>query len=391
MKALTWHATKDVRVVDVPDPEVVDPTDAIIRVTSAAICGSDLHLYDVFGPFLQRGDILGHETMGVVEAVGSDVRRVTIGDRVVVPFVIACGHCYMCARGLTTQCETTQNRGTGTGAALYGYTELYGAVPGGQAQYLRVRLADANALIVGNELPDERYLFLSDILPTAWQGFRYADVPAGGTLLVLGLGPVGQLVARIARHRDVRVLAVDPVVERRLMAERYGVVAYDLVDDLRDAILDSTDGRGPDGVVDAVGIEAHGNPGTAFVQSAVGMLPDAVAKPLMTKAGVDRLAALHLAIDLVRRGGTVSVSGVYAGALDPMPLLTIFDKQLTMRFGQCNVHHWIPELLPMAEDPADPLGLEDLATHRVPLDQAPEMYEKFRDKADGCIKVVLKP
>lgn len=391
MKALTWHATKDVRVVDVPDPEVVDPTDAIIRVTSAAICGSDLHLYDVFGPFLQRGDILGHETMGVVEAVGSDVRRVTIGDRVVVPFVIACGHCYMCARGLTTQCETTQNRGTGTGAALYGYTELYGAVPGGQAQYLRVRLADANALVVGNELPDERYLFLSDILPTAWQGFRYADVPAGGTLLVLGLGPVGQLVARIARHRDVRVLAVDPVVERRLMAERYGVVAYDLVDDLRDAILDSTDGRGPDGVVDAVGIEAHGNPGTAFVQSAVGMLPDAVAKPLMTKAGVDRLAALHLAIDLVRRGGTVSVSGVYAGALDPMPLLTIFDKQLTMRFGQCNVHHWIPELLPLAEDPADPFGLEDLATHRVPLEQAPEMYEKFRDKADGCIKVVLKP
>ncbi len=391
MKALTWHATKDVRVVDVPDPEVVDPTDAIIRVTSAAICGSDLHLYDVFGPFLQRGDILGHETMGVVEAVGSDVRRVTIGDRVVVPFVIACGHCYMCARGLTTQCETTQNRGTGTGAALYGYTELYGAVPGGQAQYLRVRLADANALVVGNELPDERYLFLSDILPTAWQGFRYADVPAGGTLLVLGLGPVGQLVARIARHRDVRVLAVDPVVERRLMAERYGVVAYDLGDDVRDAILDATDGRGPDGVVDAVGIEAHGNPGTAFVQSAVGMLPDAVAKPLMTKAGVDRLAALHLAIDLVRRGGTVSVSGVYAGALDPMPLLTIFDKQLTMRFGQCNVHHWIPELLPLAEDPADPFGLEDLATHRVPLEQAPEMYEKFRDKADGCIKVVLKP
>ncbi|NUT59316.1 MAG: glutathione-dependent formaldehyde dehydrogenase, partial [Agromyces sp.] len=241
------------------------------------------------------------------------------------------------------------------------------------------------------ELPDERDLFLSDILPTAWQGFRYADVPAGGTLLVLGLGPVGQLVARIARHRDVRVLAVDPVVERRLMAERYGVVAYDLGDDLRDAILDATDGRGPDGVVDAVGIEAHGNPGTAFVQSAVGMLPDAVAKPLMTKAGVDRLAALHLAIDLVRRGGTVSVSGVYAGALDPMPLLTIFDKQLTMRFGQCNVHHWIPELLPLAEDPADPFGLEDLATHRVPLDQAPEMYEKFRDKADGCIKVVLKP
>jgi len=391
MKALTWHATKDVRVVEVPDPEIVEPTDAVIRVTSAAICGSDLHLFGVFGPFLRRGDILGHETMGVVEAVGADVRRVAVGDRVVVPFVIACGHCVMCAAGLTTQCETTQNRATGTGAQLYGYTELYGAVPGGQAQFLRVRRADANALVVGKELPDERYLFLSDILPTAWQGFRYADVPLGGTLAVLGLGPVGQLVTRVARHRGVQVHAVDPVPERRLMAERYGAVTHDLGEDLREAILDATDGRGPDGVVDAVGIEAHGNPGAALAQTAVGLLPDALAKPLMTNAGIDRLAALHFAIDLVRRGGTVSVSGVYAGNIDPMPLMTMFDKQLTMRFGQCNVHQWIPELLPLVEDASDPLGLEDLATHRVPLDQAPEMYEKFRDKQDGCIKVILKP
>ncbi len=391
MKALTWHATKDVRVIEVPDAEITEPTDAVIRVTSTAICGSDLHLYGVFGPFLHRGDILGHETMGIVEAVGSDVRRISVGDRVVIPFVISCGRCFMCARGLTTQCETTQNRDHGTGAELYGYTELYGRVPGGQAQYLRVRRADANAQVVGHDLPDERYLFLSDILPTAWQGFAYANVIPGQTLTVLGLGPVGQLVTRIARHRDVQVHAVDPVAERRLMAERYGATVHDLHDDVADVIREATEGRGPDSVVDAVGLEAHGNPGTAFAQSAVGVLPDGIAKPLMTKAGVDRLAALDMAIDLVRRGGSVSVSGVYAGSLDPMPLMTIFDKQLTMRFGQCNVHHWMSELLPLAEDPADPLGLEDLATHRVPLEQAPEMYEKFRDKADGCIKVVLKP
>lgn len=391
MRALTWQATKDVRVVDVPDAAIVEPTDAVIRVTAAAICGSDLHLYDVFGPFLNRGDVLGHETMGIVEAVGSDVRKVSVGDRVVVPFVIACGHCFMCARGLSTQCETTQNVDHGTGARLYGYTELYGSVPGGQAEYLRVQLADANAQVVGHDLPDDRYLFLSDILPTAWQGFRYAGVPPGGTLGVLGLGPVGQLVSRIARHHGVQVHAVDPVPERRLMAERHGAIVHDLDDDAASAIRDATGGRGPDAVVDAVGLEAHGNPGTAFVQAAVGVLPDGMAKPLMKNAGVDRLAALHLAVDLVRRGGTLSVSGVYAGVVDPMPLLTIFDKQLTMRFGQCNVQHWLPELLPLAEAAGDPLGLEDLVTHRVPLEQAPEMYEKFRDKADGCIKVVLKP
>jgi threonine dehydrogenase-like Zn-dependent dehydrogenase len=391
MKALTWQSAKDVRVVDVPDPTVLEPTDAVIRVTAAAICGSDLHLYDLFGPFLHRGDILGHETMGIVEAVGPAVRRVAVGDRVVVPFVIACGHCYMCARGLTTQCETTQQREHSTGAQLYGYTELYGSVPGGQAEYLRVRLVDANAQVVGHDLPDERYLFLSDILPTAWQGFRYANVPPGGTLAVLGLGPVGQLVARVARHHDVHVHAVDPVPERRLMAERRGATVYDLDDQVVPAIRDATGGRGPDAVVDAVGLEAHGNPAIAAAQSAITLLPDTMAKPIMRKAGIDRLAAMNLAIELVRRGGSVSVSGVYAGALDPMPLFQIFDKQLAMRFGQCNVHQWIPELLPLVEGPADPLGLEDLATHRVPLDQAPTMYERFRDKQDGCIKVVLKP
>jgi threonine dehydrogenase-like Zn-dependent dehydrogenase len=391
MRALTWQATGKVSVEEVPDPKIEEPTDAIVRITSTAICGSDLHLYDVFGPFLDKGDILGHEPMGVVEEVGSDVRTLAVGDRVVIPFVIACGECFMCRRGLTTQCETTQNRDTGTGADLYGYTELYGSVPGGQAEYLRVRRADFNAYKVGRDLPDERYLYLSDILPTAWQGVAYADVPPGGTLGVIGLGPVGQFVARIGRHLGHRVLAVDPVPERRLMAERYGAEVFDLTDDVLEHLRDATDGRGPDSVVDAVGIEAHGNPGTAFLQTAVGLLPDAVAKKLMTTAGVDRLAAMMLAIDAVRRGGTVSLSGVYAGTADPMPLMTMFDKQLSLRMGQCNVHRWRDELLPLAEDPADPLGLEDLATHRVPLDRAPEMYETFKNKEDGCIKVVLKP
>ncbi|KQX07623.1 MULTISPECIES: alcohol dehydrogenase catalytic domain-containing protein [unclassified Leifsonia] len=391
MRALTWQATGKVSVEEVPDPRIEEPTDAIVRITSTAICGSDLHLYDVLGPFLSKGDVLGHEPMGIVEEVGSAVTSLSVGDRVVIPFVIACGECYMCRRGLTTQCETTQNRASGTGADLYGYTELYGSVPGGQAEYLRVRRADANAYKVGEELADDRYLFLSDILPTAWQGVQYAQVPAGGTLAVLGLGPVGQFVARIGRHLGHRVIAIDPVVERRAMAERHGIETFDLTDDIVALIQDTTEGRGPHSVVDAVGLEAHGNPGTAFVQAAVGILPDAVAKPMMKKAGVDRLAALHLALDLVQRGGTVSLSGVYAGAADPMPLMSMFDKQISLRMGQCNVHTWRDELLPLVEDPSDPLGVEDLVTHRVRLDQAAEMYDVFKKKEDACIKVVIQP
>ncbi|MET0726444.1 MAG: zinc-dependent alcohol dehydrogenase [Leifsonia sp.] len=391
MKALTWQATGKVSVDEVPDPRIEEPTDVIIRVTSTAICGSDLHLYNVLGPFLDKGDILGHEPMGIVVEVGSGVTSLAVGDRVVVPFVIACGECYMCRSGLTSQCETTQNTGSGTGADLYGFTELYGSVPGGQAEYLRVRRADANAYKVGRDLPDERYLFLSDILPTAWQGVQYANVPEGGTLAVIGLGPVGQFASRIGRHLGHRVIAVDPVPERRAMADRHGIETFDLTDDIVERLRDTTDGRGPHSVVDAVGLEAHGNPGTAFIQAAVGILPDALAKPMMTKAGVDRLAALHLAIDAVQRGGTVSLSGVYAGAADPMPLMTMFDKQIAMRMGQCNVHHWRDELLPLVEDPSDPLGVEDLATHRVGLDRAAEMYDVFKNKEDGCIKVVLQP
>jgi threonine dehydrogenase-like Zn-dependent dehydrogenase len=375
----------------VPDPRIQDPTDAVIRVTSAAICGSDLHLYDPFGPFLTKGDILGHETMGIVEEVGSGVTRLQVGDRVVIPFVIACGHCFMCSRGLFTQCETTQQREHGTGAALYGFTELYGSVPGGQAERLRVPLADFNATVVGAELPDVRYLFLSDILPTAWQGVAYAEVPDGGTLGVIGLGPVGQFAARIGRHLGYRVVATDPVPERRALAEQWGVETFDLEGDVVAKLKDATDGRGPDGVVDAVGMEAHGEPAVGAVQKAVGLLPDPIAQKLMTTVGVDRLSAMHTAFDAVRRGGTVSLSGVYAGTADPTPFMTLFDKQVSIRMGQCNVQHWRDTILPLVEDPADPLGTEHLVTHDVPLDRAPEMYRTFRDKEDGCIKVVLHP
>ncbi|WP_314104287.1 alcohol dehydrogenase catalytic domain-containing protein [uncultured Frigoribacterium sp.] len=391
MKALTYQSIADVAVTEVPDPTIVDPTDAVIKVTSAAICGSDLHLYDVFDPYLDKGDVLGHETMGVVTAVGSAVSRIQVGDRVVVPFVIACRECFMCQRGLFSQCETTQVTEYGSGATLYGYTKLYGQVPGGQAEQLQIKLADANLVKVGHDLPDERYLFLSDILPTAWQGVEYANVPEGGTLVVLGLGPVGQFAARIGVHKGFRVIGVDPVPERRAMAARHGVEVLDLTKDVSDVIKGMTDDRGPDSVVDAVGMEAHDHGGVSMVQKFAAALPDKVGQALMQKAGVDSLSAMHLAFEVVRRGGTVSLSGVYGGTADPTPFLTLFDKQITIRMGQCNVHQWMDTLMPLVEDPADPLGTEDLTTHPVPLDRAPEMYELFKKKEDGCIKVVLKP
>ncbi|MFJ2503822.1 MULTISPECIES: alcohol dehydrogenase catalytic domain-containing protein [unclassified Microbacterium] len=391
MKALTWQGKRTVTVEEVPDPVIQEPEDAIIRITSSAICGSDLHLYELLGPFIDRGDILGHEPMGVVVEVGAGVTKLAVGDRVVIPFNIACGECFLCRRGFQSQCETTQVREYGSGAALFGYTKLYGQVPGGQAEYLRVPLADYNHIPVAPDLPDERYLFLSDILPTAWQGVEYAQVPEGGTLAVMGLGPVGQFVARVGRHRGYRVLAVDPVPERRTMAERHGIETFDLTDSIVDELRDLTEGRGADSVVDAVGLEAHGSTGVDFLQKAVGLLPDPAARQVLDKAGVDRLAAVYASIDVVRRGGTVSLSGVYAGDADIMPMKTLFDKQITLRMGQCNVKNWVDELVPLVEDPADPLGVMDLTTHHAPLDDAPDLYRTFQKKEDGCIKVVLHP
>lgn len=391
MKALTWQGKRSVSVEDVPDPRIEDASDAIVRITSTAICGSDLHLYEVLGPYMHKGDVLGHEPMGIVEEVGSSVTNLKPGDRVVIPFNISCGHCWMCNNGLQSQCETTQVHEQGTGAALFGFSELYGSVPGGQAEYLRVPHADYGPVKVGSELPDERYLYLSDILPTAWQGVQYADVPDGGTLAVFGLGPVGQFASRIGKHLGHRVIAVEPVAERRAMAERHGIETIEFTKETGDVLREMTNGRGPDAVLDAVGMESHGSPVGAFAQHAVGLLPDALAKKAMETAGVDRLNVLHAAIDSVRRGGTVSLSGVYGGTASPMPLLTMFDKQIQTRMGQCNVRRWTDQLLPIVEDPSDPLGVMDLKTHEVPLSEAPGAYSMFQKKQDGCIKVVLKP
>lgn len=393
MRALTWQGKEKVSVETVPDPVISQPTDAIIKVTSTAICGSDLHLYSVLGPYLHQGDILGHERMGIVEEVGSEVTHIKPGDRVVVPFNISCGSCWMCTRGLFAQCETTQNREQGKGASLFGYTELYGSVPGGQAEYLRVPQAHFGPIRVPDGAADERFLYLSDILPTAWQAVAYADVPEEGTLAVFGLGPVGQLCARIGVHQGRRVIGVDRVPERLELAQKYGVETVDLSehDNIAEVVLELTGGRGADGVVDAVGMEAHGNPVMETAIKAVGLLPDAAARPVIDRMGIDRLDALTTAIKAVRRGGTVSVSGVYGGEVDPMPLMEMFDRGITMRLGQCHVKRWVDEIIPVVMQDGDVLGLETLATHRPSLEEAPAAYEMFQQKADGCIKVVLKP
>ncbi len=394
MRALTFHGKRDLRVEDVPDPRIEQPTDAIVKVTSSAICGSDLHLMEVLGPFLHTGDVLGHEPMGIVEEVGPEVTHVKPGDRVVVPFNISCGHCWMCTRGLMAQCETTQNRTTGKGATLFGYTDLYGAVPGGQAEYLRVPQAQFGPIPVPSDEPDERFLFLSDIIPTAWQAVKWADVQEGSTVAVFGLGPVGQFATRIAKHLGAsRVIGIDRVPERLAMAQRHGIETLDNsdIDDVGGALIELVDGRGPDGVVEAVGMEAHDSPFGKLAHGIVGALPDAVAAPMADKMALDRLGALHAAIKGVRRGGTVSVSGVYGGEVDPMPMMEMFDRGITMRFGQCHVKRWIDDIMPAVLDDADPLGTLDLTTHHLPLEQAPHGYDIFQKKQDGCIKVVLKP
>jgi threonine dehydrogenase-like Zn-dependent dehydrogenase len=392
MKAVTWHGKRDVRVDNVDDPAIERPTDAIVRITSTAICGSDLHLYEFMGAFIDEGDILGHEPMGIVEEVGSGVTNLAPGDRVVVPFNVSCGHCWMCEHDLQSQCETTQNHEYEKGASLLGYTKLYGQVPGGQAEYLRVPHADYGPVKVPQGPPDDRFVYLSDVLPTAWQAVRYADVPDGGTVAVLGLGPIGDMAARVALHQGKRVIGLDIVPERIERAKARGVEAFNLedLDDPTDAVREMTGGRGPDSVIDAVGMEAHGSTAANFALQMTTMLPDAIVRPIMQRMGVDRMSALLLAIDMVRRGGTISLSGVYGGQTDPIPMFTLFDKQVQLRMGQANVRAWTDEILPLLTD-EDPLGVDDFATHRVPLDEAPDAYERFQKKEDGMVKVLLKP
>jgi len=400
MRALTWQGNVDVQVTDVPDPRIQEPNDAIIAVTSTAICGSDLHLYGVLGPYLAPGDVLGHEAMGIVTEVGADITGLAPGDRVVIPFNISCGHCWMCSRGLYAQCETTQVRESGKGAALFGYTSLYGSVPGGQAQFLRVPQAQFGPVKIPQDGADEQYLFLSDVLPTAYQAVAYADTSKDGTLAVLGLGPIGQFSARIARHLGIeRVIGVDPVPERRAGAARFGVETVDPAEtaEVAGRLIEMTGGRGPDAIIDAVGMEAHGHDEavvgqlTEAAQRATGLLPDSMAQKVTDVAAVDRLDALHVAVKAVRRGGTVSVSGVYGGEIDPMPMMEMFDRGVQLRMGQAHVKRWIDDLMPMVADGSDPLGVTGFATHHLPLEQAPHGYDIFRNKTDGCLKVVLQP
>ncbi len=396
MKAITWHGKRDVQVDNVPDPVIQEPTDAIVRITTTAICGSDLHLYEVLGMFMGEGDVLGHEPMGIVEEVGSEVTHVRPGDRVVLPFTICCGHCFMCGQGLQSQCETTQVREQGMGASLFGFSKLYGEVPGGQAEFLRVPLANYMPIKVPEEaegLSDERFVYLSDVIPTSWQAVEYAGIPEGGSVAVFGLGPIGQMSSRIAHHRGHRVIAVDLVPERIEMARRYGIEVLDSNDhdDVPEAIREMTDGRGPDSVIDAVGMEAHGSPVTGVTQQVAGLLPDTVAQPVMQEAGVDRLSALYAAINTVRRGGTISLIGVYGGQADPLPMLTLFDKQIQLRMGQANVKYWVDDIMPLLTRSDDPLGVESFATHRLPLEEGPHGYEIFQKKQDGAIKILLQP
>jgi threonine dehydrogenase-like Zn-dependent dehydrogenase len=397
MKAAVWHGKRDVRVDDVPDPTMQEPTDAIVRITSTALCGSDLHLYEVLAPFMTEGDILGHEPMGVVEEVGSAVTHVAPGDRVVIPFNISCGSCVMCTTGLQSQCETTQVHEYGTGAALFGYTKLYGQVPGGQAEYLRVPQAQYGPIKVPEGPPDDRFLFLSDVLPTAWQAVQYAAIPPGGSVVVLGLGPIGSMSCRIARHLGAEeVIGIDLVAARLERARRHGATVLDLLEFGEDssavvqAIRDRTDGRGPDAVIDAVGMEAHGSGGAKMLQTMAGLVPNRLAEKMMQRVGVDRLAALQMAIDIVRRGGTISLAGVYGGMSDPLPMLVLFDKQIQLRMGQANVKRWVPEILPLLED-RDVLDVEHFATHHLSLEDAPRAYEMFQKKQDDAVKVVFRP
>jgi len=382
MKAVTWHGKRDVRVEEVPDPVIQQPTDAIVRMTTTNLCGSDLHLYEVLGPFLDEGDILGHEPMGIVEEVGRDVEHIGPGDRVVVPFNISCGTCWMCSQGLQSQCETTQNREQGFGASLFGYTKLYGQVPGGQAEYLRVPFADVAPVKVPDEIPDEKVLFLSDVFPTAYMAAENAEIEPGDTVAVWGCGPVGILTIDCAWLMGAgRVIAIDRVPERLQMASEHSkaeTINYEEVD-VYDRLQELTGGRGPDRCIDAVGSEAH--------HSGLAGAYDKVKQS--ARIETDRPHVFREALKSCRKGGTLSVPGVYIGFADKIPLGTLVNKAITIRTGQTHVPRYTEKLLGMVQEGViDP---SHIITHTEPLEKGPELYKKFRDKEDGCIKVVLKP
>ena len=390
MKALTWHGRGDIRCETVPDPTLVDPTDAIVRITSTAICGSDLHLYEVLGPFLDTGDVLGHEPMGIVEEVGSAVRRIKKGDRVVVPFTISCGTCFFCERTEFSLCDTT-NRNADVAAklmghapaGLFGYSHLTGGYAGGQAEYLRVPFADVGPIRIDSDLADEQVLFLSDIFPTGYMAAENAEIEPGDTVAIWGAGPVGQFTAQSAWMFGAgRVIVIDRVPERLEMAKRHcRAETIDMRDQkVFDRLMDMTAGRGPDRCIDAVGAEAHST-------GSIDALYDKAKTMLMQET--DRAHALREAIMCCRKGGTVSIPGVYLGVIDKMPMGPAMNKGLTFKMGQTHVPRYHDGLLRRIE--AGEIDPSFVITHTGPLERGPEMYKTFRDKEDGCIKVVLKP
>ncbi|MBP8072325.1 MAG: glutathione-dependent formaldehyde dehydrogenase [Brevundimonas sp.] len=385
MKALCWHGKGDMRCETVPDPEIQHGRDAIIRVTSCAICGSDLHLYGGFVPGMKSGDVMGHETMGEVVAVGKDNQKLKVGDRVVVPFTISCGECEFCQRGLYSVCERSNPNGAEqakvTGyptAGLFGYTHMYGGFPGGQAEYLRVPYADVGPIVVPEGLTDDQVLFLSDIFPTGWMAAENCDIRPGQTILVFGCGPVGQFAIRSAFMMGAeRVIAIDEVPERLQMARDAGAETIDFSQgELQDRIKEMTGGRGPDGVIEAVGLESHGSGGM------LEKVQETVAKRM------ERPYALNEAIIACRPGGTISLPGVFVGGV-PTMMGAFVAKGLTMRTGQTHVQRYLEPLMKKIQDGEIDPGF--LITHKIGLEDGPDAYKMFQEKSDGCVKVVINP
>jgi len=390
MKAVCWYGTGDVRVETVDDPHLINPHDAIIKVTLTAICGSDLHLYNGYNPSMKSGDILGHEFMGEVVAIGPAVTSLHIGDRVVIPFAIACGRCFYCRRQLWSLCDNTNPNAAmlekiyqDSTAGLFGYSHLFGGYAGGQAEYVRVPFADVGALRVPPELNDEQLLFLSDIFPTGYMAAENCAIRPGDSVAVWGCGPVGQFAIQSARLLGAeRVIAIDRFPERLRLAQQFGraeVLNYEDMDDVVDGLRTMTGGRGPDACIDAVGMEAHGTTLAAWY--------DRVKQSAYLES--DRPIALRECIYACRKGGTISIPGVYSGFVDKIPFGAAFGKALTFKMGQTHVHRYMRPLLELIQSRAiDP---SFLITHRLPLSQAREAYDMFCNKEDSCIKVVLTP
>jgi threonine dehydrogenase-like Zn-dependent dehydrogenase len=385
LKALTWHGSGDIRCESVDDPTIQDDRDAIIKVTSCAICGSDLHLYGGFVPGMHAGDVMGHETMGEVVEVGRGNSKLKVGDRVVVPFTISCGECRMCKWQLFSLCERSNPAAAKQAkqigyptAGLFGYSDLYGRFPGGQAQYLRVPYADVGPIKVPDGLSDEQVLFLSDIFPTGYMAAENCNIEPGQTVAVFGCGPVGLFAIKSAFLLGAgRVIAIDTVPERLALAEAAGAETLDYADeDLQQRILDMTQGQGPDAVIEAVGLESHGAGG--------------VMETLQSKlTSTERPYALQQAIMACRPGGTVSLPGVFIGPAVPTPLGAFVGKSLTLKTGQTHVQRYLEPLMKMIVDgKIDP---SFIITHRIGLEEGPDAYKKFQDKADGCVKVVIRP